>query len=130
MNRSRPYPPHRLGAWGETLAALRLAAKGWHIVEQGYRLGRREIDLIVRRDAVLAFVEVKTRSGGRFGDPEDAVTWQKRAEIEAVAADYLLRHDPGDVDVRFDVIAVVVGPGRELLRYDHLEDAWRPGFSS
>lgn len=120
------HPPHALGAWGERYAAIRLEREGWTILERGYRLGRREVDLIVRRGGYLVFVEVKTRSDTRYGEPEEAVTWAKRREIEAVALDYLLRREPGDVQVRFDVIAIVAGPGREGLRYRHIEDAWRP----
>ncbi len=100
-----------------------LAGRGWIIVERNYRFGRREVDLIVRRGNLIAFVEVKTRAGDGFGAPEEAVTRLKRREIETVAREYLARHRPGDVDVRFDVIAVSVGRG---ARIEHLEDAWRP----
>jgi putative endonuclease len=122
----RPYPPHDLGAWGEAVASRLLARAGWHIREHGYRLGRREIDLIARRDSVIAFVEVKTRSGGGLGVPEDAVTWRKRREIEAVAQDYLLRHVREDVGIRFDVVAIVADRKRRIIRCEHIEDAWRP----
>ncbi len=110
------------------MARTFLRRTGWRVLERGYRLGRREIDIIAGRENTLAFVEVKTRSGLGYGAPEDAITRRKRREIEAVAQDYLLRHvDPNrDVDVRFDVVAVLVGPDGRLLRCEHLEDAWRP----
>jgi len=120
------YPPHALGAWGERYAADRLEQDGWCILERGYRLGRREVDLIVRKGALLAFVEVKTRSDGSFGAPEEAVTHLKRREIEAVALDYLHRRAPPDVGVRFDVVAIVRNISGRILRYEHIEDAWRP----
>jgi len=124
--RTSSYPPHELGAWGERLAGVRLEHRGWTILERNYRLGRREVDLIVRREGILAFVEVKTRSGAHFGPPEASVTWRKRREIETVARDFILRHPVGDLGIRFDVVAIVVGRGRRLLRYEHIEDAWRP----
>jgi putative endonuclease len=117
------YPPHVLGRRGEALARDHLVSLGWTILERNYRFGRREVDLIVRRGNLIAFVEVKTRAGEGYGAPEDAVTWHKRKEIEAVAHEYLTRHRPGDVDVRFDVISVTVGRG---VRIEHIEDAWRP----
>jgi putative endonuclease len=120
------YPPHRLGARGEQIAADRLEQAGWHILARGYRLGRREVDLVVRRREVLAFVEVKTRSGYGYGPPEEAVTYRKRSEIEAVARDYLMRHSDGVTDVRFDVVAIEIGKHSEIVRYEHIEDAWRP----
>ena len=104
-----------------------LREAGWSILARGYRLGRREVDIVARRGRLLAFVEVKTRIALAYGPPSEAVTWRKRREIEAVAADYLMRHVDDDVDVRFDVVSLVSAPGRRVLRCDHLEDAWRPG---
>ncbi len=99
---------------------------GWSVLERGYRLGRREVDVIARRRDLLVFVEVKTRTVLDFGPPEEAVTRRKRREIETVATDYLMRHVYTDLRVRFDVVSVVAGPGRTILRCEHLEDAWRP----
>lgn len=125
-SRQPRHPPHALGAWGERHAAARLERDGWRILERGYRMGRREVDLVIRKGGLLVFVEVKTRSDDSFGAPEDAVTRLKRREIEAVALDYLLRHVPADVDVRFDVVAIVRDTRGRVLRYEHIEDAWRP----
>lgn len=89
-------------------------------------MGRREIDLVASTPHIYAFVEVKTRSPGHMTGPEEAVNWKKRREIEAVARDYLARHDIGDVGVRFDVVAIVSDSKRRIIRCDHIEDAWRP----
>ena len=125
MSGSR-YPAHDLGAWGEAAAARFLNAAGWTIEARGYRLGRREIDLIAKRDGVVAFVEVKTRSGVGFGGPEAAITWRKRREIEAVARSWLARNGYPAAGVRFDVVAIVTDRARRIVRCDHIEDAWRP----
>ena len=123
------YPPHRLGRRGEILAARVLESRGWRILARNYKAGRREIDVVARRDRLLAFVEVKTRAGEGYGPPEAAVTALKRREIEAVALDYLTRHVHEDVDVRFDVVSVwLVADGR-AVRVHHIEDAWRPGWT-
>jgi len=122
---SRPQSPHDLGRRGESLAAGYLLGRGWRLLAANYRFGRREIDLVVRRGSLVAFVEVKTRAGLRYGAPEEAVTRLKRREIELVAEHYLQRHRLADVDVRFDVVSVVVEPhGTPCVV--HLEDAWRP----
>lgn len=126
MGSAADHPPHALGAWGEREASRLLERRGWRILASNYRFGRREVDLVARRGDVLAFVEVKTRSGDGFGPPEEAVTARKRREIEAVARAFLARHPLVDVDVRFDVVAIVVGRGREVLRATHVADAWRP----
>ena len=82
--------------------------------------------MIARRGDVLAFVEVKSRSGGGFGSPEEAVTWKKRREIEVVARDFLLRYPHDDVRVRFDVVAITASAVGRLHSFRHIADAWRP----
>lgn len=116
--------PQRLGERGEDLAARFLTLTGWRILDRNFRMGRKEIDLIVRRGEIVAFVEVKTRSGLGYGHPLEAITWKKRREIQQVASAWVDRNGlPGDT-YRFDAVAVQVVAGREPL-IEHLEDAWR-----
>lgn len=51
----------RSGRHAETLAALWLMARGWRIVARRRRLPMIEVDIVARRGAVLAVVEVKYR---------------------------------------------------------------------
>jgi len=120
------HPPHALGRLGEAAARALLERAGWRVLAHNYRFGRREVDLVVRRDDLVAFVEVKTRAGVGYGAPEEAVTARKRTEIEAVAREFLWRRRLHDVGVRFDVVAVAAEPGRGIVRIEHFEDAWRP----
>lgn len=106
------------------MAARWLEARGWSILGRNVREGRREIDLVVSRGPVVAFVEVKSRSGDGFGHPAEAVTWRKRREIRAVAREWLRKNPESGEIHRFDVIAVWFRPGTEA-RVEHLEDAWR-----
>ena len=99
------------------------------MLARNYRFGRREVDLVVRRDDLVVFVEVKTRAGSGYGSPLEAVTRPKRREIETVAADFLRRHRLTALKVRFDALGIVVCPGpRATLEVEHVEDAWRPGW--
>ena len=68
-----------MGAWGEDLALRYLIKHGYRLVERNYRTRRGEIDLIVRKEEALVFVEVKLRSSTSFGDPLEAVTPRKQA---------------------------------------------------
>jgi len=115
---------HRFGIRCEELAARHLVAEGWQLLHRNYRFGHREIDLIVRREAVVAFIEVKGRTGARYGHPLDAVTARKQREIERVARQWVARFGrPGDV-YRFDAIAVRLAADGEP-RVEHVPDAWR-----
>lgn len=125
---SSPNPAHSLGRWGEHHAARFLERRGWTVVCRNYRFGRREVDLVVRRGAVLAFVEVKTRAGEGFGQPTEAITWRKRREIEAVAAHFLATRAPSQTQVRFDAVAVTLLARGGPVRVEHVPDAWRPGW--
>ncbi len=117
-------PRHRLGIDGEEAASRALAARGWTIEARRFRVGRNELDLVIRRGELVAFVEVKTRQGDRFGPGRAAIGWRKRLALARVADVWRIRHGlPGDC-YRFDVVEVVPGRGREA-RIEHLEDAWR-----
>jgi putative endonuclease len=122
-------PAHALGRWGEGRAARFLERRGWTVLARNYRFGRREVDLVVRRGDVVAFVEVKTRAGRGFGMPQEAITALKRREIEAVATDFLFRYRLDGVSVRFDAMAIEVDRELRVARVEHVEDAWRPGWT-
>lgn len=118
--------PHALGARGERLAARFLERAGYTILARNYRLGHREIDLIISRDELVAFVEVKARAGAGFGHPLDAITALKRREIERVAHAWVARSGRPELNYRFDAIAILYGPdGKPLI--DHVPGAWRLG---
>jgi len=129
MDDAHVFPPHELGRRGEALAVRMLQGRGWRILARNYRAGRREVDVVARRGALVAFIEVKTRSGPGFGSPQAAVTRLKRREIEVVALDFLTRHIRDDVDVRFDVVAVRVYQPGGPASVEYIEDAWRPGWT-
>lgn len=110
------------GLAGERVAEQWLVGKGWRILARRYRAGRRDIDLIAERDGVVAFVEVKSRRGGRFGDPVEAVNWKKRKALVRAASSWISRAGVEAAFYRFDVIGVRVGGGRVRVR--HVENAF------
>jgi putative endonuclease len=110
------------GLAGEEQAIRYLLSRGWALMAHRFRVGHADIDLIVRRGDLVAFVEVKTRRGDAFGSPLAAVTGPKRRELVKVARVWVNRFGrPSDI-YRFDCVGVVDG------RLEHLEDAFRPGW--
>jgi putative endonuclease len=97
------------GKLGEDLACEELQKRGYAIVERRFRTRCGELDIIARDGDVLVFVEVKARSGSGFGSPFDAVTWQKRQRLSAMAESYLLHKRLSGVACRFDVVSVLQG---------------------
>ena len=108
-----------IGNRGEALAADFLRSKGFEILARNYRYGRAEIDLIVRKENWLLFVEVKTRSAVDFGEPEDFVDQKKMNRIIDAAEQYIFATDWLG-HIRFDIVSVKLGWETEIL---HLEDA-------
>jgi putative endonuclease len=115
---------HRFGIRCEQLAARHLVAGGWRVLHRNYRFGHREIDLIARRGDLVAFVEVKGRTGPAWGHPLAAVTPRKQREIERVARQWIARFGRPGLSYRFDAIAVRLD-ARGAPIVDHVPDAWR-----
>ena len=114
----------RLGRRGEDVAARYLEERGWVVLARNYRAGRKEVDLVVRRERLVAFVEVKSRSTDRFGDPLHAITRRKRGEIAEVARAWRRAHPGSWTELRFDAVGVLFRPGAPPV-VTHVEDAWR-----
>ena len=75
---------------------------------RNWRSPTGEIDLVLRRDDVVVFCEVKARASAEFGGPQGAVGWEKQRRLRRLAAEWLAQCRPvGCVEVRFDVAAVV-----------------------
>jgi putative endonuclease len=99
----------------ERRAARWYRLRGWRILGANVWAGRNEIDLIARRGRSLRFVEVKEKTGPRFGDPAEMVTEEKQRRVRKAARAWLAAHpELGGLDVAFDVIAVREGELRRI----------------
>jgi putative endonuclease len=97
------------GRAAEEAAARYLTDHGWRLLGRNVRIGRGELDIIVRRGPVLAFVEVKARRTHTCGAPEDAVGVAKQRQVARLAELWLAARPwalKGVEDVRFDIVAV------------------------
>ena len=104
------------GRMGEEEAVRFLQKKGVEILERNFRGRDGEIDIIAREEGVLLFIEVKYRTSGRCGEPEEAVTPAKQHNICRTALYYLHSTGRGTQDpMRFDVISVT-GAGIRWIR--------------
>jgi putative endonuclease len=111
-----------LGLQGERIAARWLRRAGWSVLAHRFRSGHRDVDLVMQRGRMVAFVEVKTRQGDGFGSPLEAVHWRKRREMSRSAQVWVDRHGIPGATYRFDVVGVLVEGERVRIR--HVEDAF------
>ena len=110
-----------LGKKGEQLAVEFLMQKGYEIIERNYRFEKAEVDIIAKFEGVLAVIEVKTRSSEDFGDPQEFVK-PKQIKNLVKAVDEYVTVNSLDVEVRFDIIAIV--KEKKEFKIEHLEDAF------
>ena len=103
------WPPAKSsrGDEAERRAEHFLQAQGLSSVTRNYRCPAGEVDLIMRDDDTLVFVEVRLRSNRRYSSPMESVTPAKQQKIIRAAQSWLQRHDPGgQLACRFDVVAL------------------------
>lgn len=97
----------QVGTVYEAKAAEYLSAIGYRILERNFSCRLGEIDIIAKEGEYLCFIEVKFRSGSRFGSPFEAVNYKKQQKIIKVAQYYMKVHGYAvDRECRFDVVAV------------------------
>ena len=63
------YKNTQLGLYGEKLATDFLKSKGYRVIATNYRYKHAEVDIIAIAEDLLVFIEVKTRSGDKYGEP-------------------------------------------------------------
>ncbi|VAX26056.1 hypothetical protein MNBD_NITROSPINAE02-357 [hydrothermal vent metagenome] len=96
----------RLGRLGEDLAVNELKANGYKISERNAKVYKREVDVIAMDGDMIVFVEVKSRSGHRYGRPIEAIDNKRKGRLRKAAELYLAQKKIKGASVRFDVVTV------------------------
>ncbi len=109
-----------VGRFGEQCAADYLQRAGMIVLARNWRCPDGELDLVVRDGDMVVFVEVKTRSSTRYGEPAEAVTRLKAARVRRLAVRWLAEHPGYDVQLRFDVVSVLRHRGGGGVELRHL----------
>lgn len=107
----------QIGAYGEALALRKYLAAGYDLIEKNYRCRFGEIDLIVSKDNLLIFVEVRTKTTERYGYGEESITVKKKLTIKQVSQHYLLNTQlmsKQELNVQYDVVAVYINIEKKL----------------
>ena len=95
------------GAWAEAVVRDDLTGKGLILLEQNYRLNCGELDLVMRDNRSIVFVEVRYRASERWGGGLGSITPKKKRRLANAAASYLKAHPQlAKLPCRFDVVAV------------------------
>ncbi len=110
------------GIAAEALACHYLEAQGLSLVMRNFRCRWGELDLIMRDNEQLVFVEVRSRRNTRYGTPAESITHAKQQRLLRAAAFYL-QHQRLNLSCRFDVVAIVQPDGNAQVEW--IRDAFQ-----
>lgn len=104
------YFRREIGKWGENLACKYLEENNYKVIERNFLCRQGEIDIIAKDIAQkeLVFIEVKTRSNLRYGNPADAVNKQKQKHMVQAIKYYLYKNHIKNISIRVDVVEVYI----------------------
>lgn len=119
MFKTKPRSPsQQKGLYFEKLALTYLKKQGLVLLEQNYHCRFGEIDLVMRDNAAVVFIEVRFREKSEFGFAFDTVDKRKQQKLIKTAQLYLLQHELYEqVSSRFDVISATIQQNKPKLQW-------------
>jgi len=112
----------KLGMCGEKLALSCLEQKGYRLLAKNYRCFLGEIDLVMKDQNRLVFIEVKTRSSERFGTALESVNQHKLRRIIRISEFFLQQELKGrwNGPVAIEVFAIQLNSDLEPSFSHHI----------
>jgi len=101
-----------------------LKVRGWKILAERFKVSEGEIDLIARKNNIIAFVEVKQRE--TLPTQEDLVTQTNISRLMEAAEIWVERNFETlgpDFEIRFD-LALIEGRVHPLAKVKYIENAF------
>lgn len=103
-----PKHNQEVGKWGEKIALDYLQNKRYTLIDRNVRNEIGEIDLIMKLDEIIIFIEVKTRTNLNYGFPEEAISAGKYQRMFDSASLYLAVNFPAwEGDWHLELISIV-----------------------
>jgi putative endonuclease len=92
---------------GERVALRHFRFRGYRLLAANARVGRYELDLVLRRWRRVLVVEVKEKGGDVFGHPLEMIDDEKARHVRRAAAGWLAaRPELAGLDVEFEAVGV------------------------
>ncbi len=116
----------KIGVLGEGIALKKLLSLGFEFVAKNYLEKAGEIDIIVKKDNNLHFIEVKSVScenlslvGSLAFRPENNVTRQKLAKMHKTIELYMLKHNIShETPWQIDVVSVYINTNSKQAKVE------------
>ncbi len=117
--KTRKQHAYHFGLFAETIAVLHYLMRGYRTIARRYKTSHGEIDLIVKRGQMIAFVEVKARS--RNDTNEVLTTFQQRRITNAASLFIARKPKFANFTMRFDVL--IIKPWTKPIYIPHAWEA-------
>lgn len=104
------------GNRGESLAVEHLQMKGYEILSRNYRNKWGEVDIVAKHNKIVVFVEVKTKTTDKFGEPWEMVNSWKIEQVKRMG-ELWCREYGWEGRVRVDVVGVWLGQDEPRLEH-------------
>ena len=101
---------------GENLACLHLTRQKFKIIDRNVRFDGGEIDIIAKKQNLLVFIEVKTRTNHNYGYPEQSWDFFKNIKFKKATDKYIAKTDYLG-DYRADLITIDINKNKAELRH-------------
>ncbi len=109
-----------IGKAYEALALDYLVANNFDLVAKNYFCPYGEIDLVVCKDDVIYFIEVKYRSNLSYGSPRDAINYQKMQRMKKTAIYYIKDECSGFKHFKISFLGILKSGDQYV--YDFIEN--------
>ena len=107
-----------LGIRGENIAEEYLKDQGYEVLGRNERVGHSDIDILARDGETLVFVEVRTKSDGNRGMPEETLTAKKLKRMRKTAELYMaFKRYNGKA--RLDGVCIILETGNRISHFEH-----------
>lgn len=110
----------RTGRIAEQVVAEWLREHGWVVVGTNVRVGHLELDVVARRDGIIAVVEVRTRGAGAWTTALGSIDARKRERVRRAGERLWQRRFKRDATaerMRFDAASVTWHDGEPRVEY-------------
>jgi putative endonuclease len=113
-----------IGNLGEDIAEDYLIKNGYDILRRNFYSQYGEIDIIAKFDDQIRFIEVKTRTNERFGNPEESVNQKKIECMISTALCYLEEFSTEDQNWHLDLLSIKLksNSSPEIILFEDIND--------
>lgn len=118
----------QVGEAGERAVAQYFEGLGFVVEARNWRCKVGELDVVVRKDALIVFVEVRTVTTAWLGNPIQTISPAKQARVARAADAWLQQGDHAYEQLRFDVVGVRLRRLR-APQLDHVPNAFVPPWA-